>query len=229
LDYFGGMMFKKYWGWVQQKRVFPRDLTDYIFVRKQKRVPGFRFQLFGMCRWVNTVNQAGKLRICNLQFAICNFCNFCRFGFACLLVLACTGCSLTPLAPVNLQEGRWKVREGQAVWKRNKDAPEIAGDVLLATREDGSTFVQFTKTPFPMIIAQTTTNRWQIQIPMQNKRYSGPGSPPKRLIWAYLPRLLAGTAPPKGWLWNPLPDNRWRLENSRTGEILEGYLSPSVK
>jgi hypothetical protein len=133
------------------------------------------------------------------------------------------------MAPVNLQQPGWRVREGQVVWKRNETAPEIAGDVLVATRADGRSFVQFTKTPFPMIIAQTTTNRWQIDIPMENKRYSGPGSPPKRLIWAYLPRLLAGDAPPKGWSWTRLPDNGLQLNNSQTGEMLQGYFSPAAK
>ena len=98
---------------------------------------------------------------------------------------------------------------------------EIAGEVLVANRADGAGFVQFTKTPFPMIIAQTTTNHWQIEIPVQNRRFSGPGSPPKRLIWAYLPGLLAGRPAPKGWSWTVKPDDAWRLENRRTGEKVE--------
>ena len=149
--------------------------------------------------------------------------------FALAIVALLTACHTTPMAPINLREPGWNVREGQAIWKRDKTAPEIAGEVLLATRPDGCTFVQFTKTPFPMIIAQTTTNHWQIEIPVQNKRFSGPGAPPKRLIWAYLPGLLEGRAPPKGWAWTPLPDNGWRLENSRSGELLQGYLSPPAK
>lgn len=144
-------------------------------------------------------------------------------------LLCLTACRTTPLPSVNLQDPGWMVREGQAVWKRNKDAPEIAGEVLLATRADGRTFVQFTKTPFPMIMAQSTTNRWQVEIPMQNKRFSGPGSPPKRLIWLYLPRLLSGGSPPKGWSWNVSPENGWRLENARSGELLQGYFSPAQK
>jgi len=151
------------------------------------------------------------------------------FGFLCAIIFGLSACRTTPLPSVNLQEPGWVVREGQAIWKRNKTAPEIAGELLLATRADGRTFIQFTKTPFPMIIAQRTTNRWQIEIPIQNKRFSGPGSPPKRLIWLYLPPLLAGEAPPKGWSWSLQPENAWRLENSRTGELLQGYLSAPQK
>jgi hypothetical protein len=222
LDYFGGMMFKKYWGGGPRKQGFPRKSRDYIFVRHREQV-----EVEALKSKVEA--SAQKPHILNFLFP--NF-NFLKTGVGFLLcVFSClfAGCRMTPLTPVNLQEGGWTVREGQAVWKRTKDAPEIAGDVLVATRGDGKSFVQFTKTPFPMIIAQTTTNRWQVEIPMQNKRYSGPGAPPKRLIWAYLPGLLAGESPPKGWSWNRLPENGWRLENSRTGEMLQGYLSPPGK
>jgi hypothetical protein len=107
-----------------------------------------------------------------------------------------------------------------------RDAPEIAGEVLLAHRADGRAFIQFTKTPFPFLIAQSTTNRWQLELPTQNRRYSGPGKPPKRLIWLYLPNVLSGAVPPKGWSWQNLEGGPWRLENEKTGEMLEGYLAP---
>lgn len=148
-----------------------------------------------------------------------------RFLATVVLLMTVTGCRTAPLPAVNLKEPGWNVREGQAVWKRNKTAQEIAGELLVATRADGSSFVQFTKTPFPMFIARTTAHRWQIEIPMQKKRYSGPGSPPKRLIWAHLPELLAGHPPPKGWSWKTLPDNGWLLENRSSGETLQGWLS----
>jgi hypothetical protein len=145
--------------------------------------------------------------------------------FCCLLVGA-VGCSLIPPLPAaNLAEPGWRVREGQAVWRMNRDAPEIAGEILLATRSDGGAFVQFTKTPFPFLIGQTTTNRWQAELPTQNRRYTGHGNPPKRLIWLYLPRVLAGSAPPKGWQWRDLGEGRWRLDNPKTGEMVEGYFS----
>jgi hypothetical protein len=227
LDYFGGMMFKNYWDRQGGAGGFPRDWWDYIFVRNALRgkTSNFKLQISGKPQIPNY--KRGNVFVASGAFQ--PWARFLRgFALASVVILA-SGCHLVKLAPVNLQEGGWKLQEGQAIWKRNKEAPEIAGDVLVATRGDRCTFVQFTKTPFPMIIAQTTTNRWQIEIPMQNKRYSGPGSPPKRLIWAYLPRLLAGEAPPKGWSWNRLPDNGWRLENAQSGEMLQGYVSPSTK
>jgi hypothetical protein len=140
------------------------------------------------------------------------------------LLLFAAGCNtLPPMPPVNLQEPGWTVREGQAIWRTSRTAPEIAGELLLATREDGRALVQFTKTPFPLVMAQVTTNSWQIQLPTQNKRYSGHGQPPLRLIWLYLPRLMLGAPPPQGWSWRRLETNRWLLEINRTGETLECY------
>src|SRR3954468_18100353 len=80
----------------------------------------------------------------------------------CITMIAFAACRTAPLAPVDLKEPGWIVREGQAIWRRNKEAPEIAGELLVATR-DGMRFIQFTKTPFPMIVARSTTNRWQIE------------------------------------------------------------------
>src|SRR3954454_11899974 len=70
--------------------------------------------------------------------------NLATFGRACAndgaffwligtLVLA-AGCSTAPMHPVNLKEPGWTLREGQAVWKRNRNATEIAGEVLVANR-----------------------------------------------------------------------------------------------
>ena|ERR1043166_3555344 len=141
------------------------------------------------------------------------------------LLFAGAGCRTMPrLAPANLKEPGWTVREGQAVWqvKRGK---EIAGEILLATSDDGRVFVQFSKTPFPLIMAQSTPSNWQVEIPTQNKRYSGRGHPPARLIWLYLPRLLSGQPPPDGWVFKKLAERSWRLENPSTGEAVEGFFN----
>jgi hypothetical protein len=129
------------------------------------------------------------------------------------------------MPPVDLLEPGWTVREGQAVW-RMQGGNELAGEILIAMRADGREFVQFTKNPFPLAVAQATTNTWEVQLPTENKRYAGHGLPPARLIFLYLPKVLAGQPPPKGWTWQRLPDNNWRLENRATGERLEGFLNP---
>jgi hypothetical protein len=143
-----------------------------------------------------------------------------------LMMMGASGClSLSrPLPPVNLQEPSWSVHQGQAVWKFPDSAHDIAGDVLLATGPGERSFVQFSKSPFPLVIGQTTSNRWQVEFPPQHKRYAGPGSPPKRLIWLYLGRVMAGKAPPPSWTWRD-SEGTWRLENPATGEALEGFFS----
>ncbi len=148
-------------------------------------------------------------------------------GFQILPVLVLclgSGCRLVPpLGAVNLESPGWSVREGQAVWQPKTGAPEMAGELLLASGPNQRTFVQFSKNPFPFMVGQLTTNSWEIQLPTMNKRYSGRGQPPKRLILLYLPGLLAGKAAPKGWVWQWLDQERWRVENPRTGESLEGF------
>jgi hypothetical protein len=141
------------------------------------------------------------------------------------LLLTLTGCQTArPLPAADLKQPGWKVQEGEAVWKRNRTAPELAGELMIASRSDGRVFVQFSKTPFPLVIAQKTTNTWEIQIPIQNRRFSGHGKAPKRVFWLFLPQLLDGQPPPKGWSWKRLPENRWNLSNPASGESVEGYV-----
>jgi len=143
----------------------------------------------------------------------------------CLLTLASlTACiSAPPLPKVNLSEPGWTTREGQAVWHPPHKAAEIAGDLSVATKADGSVFVQFTKTPLPFAIAQTTPNGWQIEFPTQNRRFAAHGSPPARIVWFQLADALAGKPLSKNWTWKTSGDN-WQLTNSSSGESLEGYL-----
>jgi hypothetical protein len=112
------------------------------------------------------------------------------------------------------------------VWKSRANAPEIAGELVLATSVDGRTFTQFTKTPLPILVAQTTTNAWQIEFVVESRKFAGRGSPPTRLAWLHLARCLSGVSPPKGWKFTKGDDGSWHIENKKTGELLEGYLTP---
>ncbi len=142
-----------------------------------------------------------------------------------LLSAGLTACRTAPLPPVDLAEPGWNVRQGQGVWRARHAAPEIAGEILVATAPENRAFVQFSKTPFPVVVAQTTTNAWQFELPTRNKRYSGRGAPPAGLIWFQLPRALSATPLPADWSWRGSATN-WRLENRSTGESLEGYFTP---
>jgi len=141
-----------------------------------------------------------------------------------MLLLA--ACQTAPFPPTNLTQPGWKIQQGQAVWRAKKGAPEIAGELLLATNPDGRTAVQFTKTPFPFVIAQTTPHSWQLEIPAQNKKYSYRGKPPARISWFHLPAALKGDALPNPWFFSKPRNENWRLENRKTGETIEGFLNP---
>lgn len=139
--------------------------------------------------------------------------------------LLLTGCQLIPaLPPVDLAGPGWNIVEGQAVWRANRNAPEIAGEFLLATNVNHAIYFQFSKPPFPMLVAQSTAKGWQMEIPTRRKVYSGPGTPPSRIIWLRLPALLRGEPPPKNWTW-ARKGNSWTLENKKTGELIEGLLT----
>lgn len=144
------------------------------------------------------------------------------FPFLCLLLLG--ACSTAPLPEANLAEPGWNVRQGQAVWRAKKDAAEIAGEILLATNNAGRAFVQFTKTPFPFVTAQTTTNAWQIEAPAQNRRYSRFGTPPPGILWFQIAPAFTGNKLPSRWIWKK-SDDTWQLRNRWTGESLEGYFT----
>lgn len=144
-----------------------------------------------------------------------------------VFIICVAGCQIFPkLPPVDLSQPGWNVRQGQAVWRSKKDAPEIAGELVVATNPDGDSFVQFTKTPLPFFTAQSTKKSWQVHAIPENKTYSGRGNPPARVPWLWIPRCLAGQTPPKTLAWQTLTNGNWRIENRKTGESLEGYLSP---
>lgn len=135
------------------------------------------------------------------------------------------GCRTAPPPPANFSEPGWKVRQGQAVWRGEHGASEIAGELLVATHTNGRVYVQFTKTPMTLVSAQSTGTRWFINFP-PNGQWDGFGPPPSRVIWLHLAKFLDGSPPPSRWSWERKDDQSWRLENRATGESLEGFLTP---
>jgi len=133
--------------------------------------------------------------------------------------------SVGRLPKVNLQEPGWTVRQGQAVWHLDHGTREIAGEVMVATGFNGRTFVQFSKSPVPLVIAQSDRDGWDIEFPPEHRHYAGRGEPPKRLIWFHFARVVSGEQAPHNWSWQS-EAVQWRLENRATGESLEGYFNP---
>jgi hypothetical protein len=145
--------------------------------------------------------------------------------FSLVLLIGAVGCrTVRPLPQFDLSEPGWIIRNGQAIWHVSQGETEVAGEVIVATGTNGRSFVQFSKVPFPLVIARASSRQWEVEFPPQNKHYSGRGAPPLRLIWLWLPRVLSGEPPPKTWSWRN-DDSGWRLENLSNGEFIEGYFA----
>lgn len=143
-----------------------------------------------------------------------------------LVAVAVTGCrTIAPLPALDINKPGWTVRQGQAVWKSKAAAPEIAGELVLATKPDGSSFLQFTKTPLPFVVAQTTSDSWQIQFVPENRTFSARGKPPARLLWLQLPRCLLGQCDEKRFEFSTLKSGNRFLRDRKTGESIEFYLA----
>ena len=142
-------------------------------------------------------------------------------------LLALSGCRTTPALPAaNFSEPGWRVQQGQAVWKARATAPEIAGEVLFGTHPDGRSLIQFTKTPFPIVVAQAVSDRWEIQFVPEGRTFRGRGQPPKYFGWLHLLSALAARPLPDNFTLSRPAPSTWRLASPVTGEFIEGYFLP---
>ena len=137
-----------------------------------------------------------------------------------------SGCQ-TPSEPFLTTSGSgWRVQEGQALWRPGRRFPELGGELVLASHADGRGIIQFAKTPLPLVLAQTSQTNWLIQFPPRRMSFAGRGTPPTRFTWLYLPAALAGELLPAHLRFQRKPEGGWRLENTHSGETVEGFLVP---
>ena len=141
------------------------------------------------------------------------------------LALLC-GCQTSTRNLFSANGPGWRVQQGQALWRPKNGLPEFGGDLVVARDDDGRCLIQFDKTPMAILSAQVTTNRWLIKFPQREMSFSGCGAGWTRFAWLYLPAALDGKPLPKKFKFTQKPDGGWRLENSSTGESVEGFLSP---
>lgn len=154
-------------------------------------------------------------------------------GFATLtlaaLVLPTSGCHAGRSSRSTLAaDPAWRVRQGQAVWRPRRDAPEITGELLLAAGKPDSGFLlEFSKPALPMVRVIRRPKGWEISATGRGT-YRGRHAPP-RLAWFQLGRLLYGEPLAQEWegARGDLDSGGiWWLENRRTGERLEGFFNP---
>ena len=140
----------------------------------------------------------------------------------CLALALLLGCrTAPPFGPLNLSAPGWQARTGQAIWKPDRSKPEIVGDLLIASDPNGNAYLQFSKA-FPIVSARLGGNRWEVEFPPQNKRYSAPGNPPARVGWLQLLRGITGGEVNHRWGFERT-DNSLTLTNSRSGESIEAH------
>jgi hypothetical protein len=151
--------------------------------------------------------------------------HFLRSALLAALALFC-GCQTSTQSLFTASGPEWKVQTGQALWRPGHKRPEIGGDLVIARDPDGRRLVEFDKTPISIVSAQTTSNRWVVHFPQQNLNFGGHGPGSTRFIWLYLPTALDGGTLPATFHFERKPDGGWRLENTGTGESVEGFLTP---
>jgi hypothetical protein len=141
------------------------------------------------------------------------------------MLMSCGGCHTAGRTLFAASGPGWRVQQGQALWRPRSGMPELGGDLVFATDAAGRAVIQFAKTPMALVSAQTTSNRWLIDFPPRNLGFSGRGGPPARFAWLSLPAGLAGKALVPPLRFERKPDGGWRLENTRSGEAIEGFLA----
>jgi hypothetical protein len=148
-------------------------------------------------------------------------------GLALLVVaMFSSGCQTSNTSLFAVAGPGWRVQEGQALWRPQRGYPELAGDLLAVTDQNGRCLLQFSKTPLTLVSAQVTRTNWLIQFPSQEMLFTGRGKPPTRFLMLHLPAALSGEPLPDQLRFEAKPDKGWRLENVHSGETLEGYLEP---
>lgn len=132
------------------------------------------------------------------------------------------GCTNPRMAPLNLAEPGWRLRESEAVWRPAQDAPELMGELLVAHHDDGRRWIQFSKQGLPWITARQGGGAWRIESPLRRRGAGGRGRPPGRVPWFLLddlpPSDPPGHSPWRLQRWA----SGWRLSNEATGEAIEG-------
>jgi hypothetical protein len=145
------------------------------------------------------------------------------------VLIMTSGCAtIAPLPAADLSTPGWSIKQGQAVWSLPKHKTELTGELVVAANSNGSSFLQFSKTPFPIITAQTTRGFWQVEFIPEKRKFSGRGLPPERLIWCDVANVLLerSTLAKRDWHFRRTDEQSWEFENKVTGEKVRGYLNP---
>src|SRR4051794_35931045 len=146
-------------------------------------------------------------------------------AFLILLALG-AGCRSVPApGPIDISQPGWRGRQGQALLGKKANAPEIAGEIILATNASQRAFVQFLKNPPPLLTAEIAPRHWQIEFIPEKRHYAGPGRPPRRLLWLQLLANLQQSQAKPPLSFNKMDDGSFRIEDHKTGERITLFLN----
>jgi hypothetical protein len=150
------------------------------------------------------------------------------WGAACIgLAGLASGChSFGDTRLISTSGPGWRFQQGQAIWRPGRNRAELTGELSVARNDRGACVFDFEKTPMPMTAGHTTGTNWLIRFPAMNLSFGGGGAPPRRFAWLYLGAALDGKVLPKPLTFEQRPDGGWRLENTRSGEFIEGVFWP---
>lgn len=143
-----------------------------------------------------------------------------------LLCLLPAGCRTPELPPVDISGPGWVTRHGQAVWHPRPNAPELAGELLLATNRQGDFVLSFSKPPMDLVMARRAGAVWRIEFPAEKRHFGGHGKATVRMLWLHLPPALAGETLPGALRFEQDDAGGWRLGNPGMGETIAGFLTP---
>lgn len=132
------------------------------------------------------------------------------------------GCVAPRLAPADLSEPGWQVQEVPAVWCPKRGAPELAGELLLASHPDGRRLVQFSKQSLPLVTAQVDGRSWCISSSVRSGRWGGSLPSTDRVPWFQFTELPPAAVKSARWQLTFPADGTWRVTRPGKGEFVEG-------
>ncbi|MBL9136251.1 MAG: hypothetical protein JNK85_10300 [Verrucomicrobiales bacterium] len=118
------------------------------------------------------------------------------------------------------------VRTGQAVWCPRRSMPELAGELIVINPPGPDFLVRFSKDPLCLAQAERQGGRWRVEFAAGTRHRQGRGRLPQWTAWFVLTEALDGATLPKPWTGQVRSTGEFRLSNPRTGESLEGFLTP---
>lgn len=145
---------------------------------------------------------------------------------ASMVAWAGAGCAVPVMAPLDIAEPGWRVRETEVVWRPSAKAPELMGELIVAHHVDGRRWVQFGKQGLPWLTARRDPLGWTLETTMRRGVTGGRGHPPARVPWFLVddlpPSRPTGMSPWHLQTMGTGPGAAWKLANAATGEFVEG-------